>query len=365
MELQRERLTKVQIAKERLRKEIKIGNFARGASLPSERDLAEQFGVSYMTMRKAVGGLVSDGILERSRGSGTYVCEDIAETKLQKLLGLVMPAWAAPENLDFIMHISEACAKANWLVKIIYVRSWEERSILDLWQNCDALACTSLTDLHTLSEPLIKRIRSRLKPMVFCGLDASAFNADSVYYLPDSRLEEAAEQLYQMGHRRILRVEQKANPGDRFHTGIDGFREYFHDEHPDVEFDETTFLLEIPRFELAHYTIRRELAAHRDLLRQYTTILCSLSFFWGVMAGIHQAGLRVPEDISVLTVGDRQEAEFYQPRPATLSIRLRDQAFKTLELVRWREQNPDAPARSARIKTEWIPGETLATVPHH
>ena len=82
MELQRERLTKVQIAKERLRKEIKIGNFARGASLPSERDLAEQFGVSYMTMRKAVGGLVSDGILERSRGSGTYVCEDIAETKL-------------------------------------------------------------------------------------------------------------------------------------------------------------------------------------------------------------------------------------------------------------------------------------------
>ena len=82
------------------------------------------------------------------------------------------------------------------------------------------------------------------------------------------------------------------------------------------------------------------------------------------MAGIHQAGLRVPEDISVLTVGDWQEAEFYQPRPATLSIRLRDQAFKTLELVRWREQNPDAPARSARIKTEWIPGETLATVPH-
>lgn len=200
--------------------------------------------------------------------------------------------------------------------------------------------------------------------MVFCGLDASAFNADSVYYLPDSRLEEAAEQLYQMGHRRILRVDQKAGPGDRLHVGIEGFREYFHDAHPDVEFDETTFLLEIPRFKLAHYTIRRELAAHRDLLRQYTTIICSLSFFWGVMAGIHQAGLRVPEDISVLTVGDRQEAEFYQPRPATLLIRLRDQAFKTLELVRWREQNPDAPARSARIKTEWIPGETLATVPH-
>ena len=179
MELQRERLTKVQIAKERLRKEIKIGNFARGASLPSERDLAEQFGVSYMTMRKAVGGLVSDGILERSRGSGTYVCEDIAETKLQKLLGLVMPAWAAPENLDFIMHISEACAKANWLVKIIYVRSWEERSILDLWQNCDALACTAPTDPHTLSEPLIKRIRSRLKPMVFCGLDARTAHLDA------------------------------------------------------------------------------------------------------------------------------------------------------------------------------------------
>ena len=358
--MQRERVTKVQLAGERLRKEIGIGNFARGTALPPERELAVQFGVSYMTLRKAVGELVDEGLLERNHGSGTYVCSNISEAKVQKQLGVVIPAWSAPENLDFIMHISEACAGANWLMKTIYARSWEERTILDLWQNSDALVCTSVQDIRTLPDSLIERIRSRVKPIVFCEADAAVYGADSVFYLPDARLEDAARQLYRLGHRRILRVEQKTAMDGARHPGMNGFGEFFRDGYPDVVFDEESFMLEIPRFELAHHTIRRELCARRGLLKEYTAVVCPLSFYWGVVSGVYDAGLRIPEEISVLTFGDRQEAEFYHPRPATLSVRLRDQAFKALELVRWREQNPGAAARTVRIRTEWIEGETLA-----
>ncbi|MCO6672098.1 GntR family transcriptional regulator [Cutibacterium avidum] len=44
-----------------------------GDVVPSERELAERFGVSRMTVRQAVDSLVSSGRLERRRGSGTYV----------------------------------------------------------------------------------------------------------------------------------------------------------------------------------------------------------------------------------------------------------------------------------------------------
>ena len=42
-------------------------------ALPAERDLAERFGVSRITVRKAIDGLVGEGLLVRQHGSGTFV----------------------------------------------------------------------------------------------------------------------------------------------------------------------------------------------------------------------------------------------------------------------------------------------------
>ena len=44
-----------------------------GQKIPNEFELAKQFGVGRSTIREAVKGLVSRGILEVRRGSGTYV----------------------------------------------------------------------------------------------------------------------------------------------------------------------------------------------------------------------------------------------------------------------------------------------------
>ena len=42
-------------------------------ALPAERDLAADFAVSRITVRKAIEGLVSEGLLVRQHGSGTFV----------------------------------------------------------------------------------------------------------------------------------------------------------------------------------------------------------------------------------------------------------------------------------------------------
>ena len=44
-----------------------------GEKIPNEFELAEKFGVGRSTIREAVKGLVSRGMLEVRRGSGTYV----------------------------------------------------------------------------------------------------------------------------------------------------------------------------------------------------------------------------------------------------------------------------------------------------
>ena len=57
-------------------------------ALPPERDLAGDFHVSRITVRKAIDGLVSDGLLVRRQGSGTFVCARMSSEKdvsLEKL----------------------------------------------------------------------------------------------------------------------------------------------------------------------------------------------------------------------------------------------------------------------------------------
>ena len=44
-----------------------------GAPAPSERELVQRFGVARMTVRQAMDALVSEGILERMPGRGTFV----------------------------------------------------------------------------------------------------------------------------------------------------------------------------------------------------------------------------------------------------------------------------------------------------
>ena len=56
-----------------LRQAIETRVLGPDDALPPERDLATDFNVSRITVRKAIDGLVSEGLLVRRQGSGTFV----------------------------------------------------------------------------------------------------------------------------------------------------------------------------------------------------------------------------------------------------------------------------------------------------
>ncbi|MCP4167920.1 MAG: GntR family transcriptional regulator [Chloroflexi bacterium] len=71
--------------KQNLRELIENEVLPAGQLLPSERDLGEYYGVNRLTVRQAVTELVSEGILRRQRGVGTFV----ATPKLTQIMGRV------------------------------------------------------------------------------------------------------------------------------------------------------------------------------------------------------------------------------------------------------------------------------------
>lgn len=56
---------------------------APGSPIPSERDLAEQHGLSRMTVRQAINALVADGRLERRLGRGTFVAQPKMDVQIR------------------------------------------------------------------------------------------------------------------------------------------------------------------------------------------------------------------------------------------------------------------------------------------
>ena len=63
-----------------LRDAITENRLAADEALPPERDLAEEFGVSRITVRKALDALVSEGLLTRRQGAGTFVAARVEKS---------------------------------------------------------------------------------------------------------------------------------------------------------------------------------------------------------------------------------------------------------------------------------------------
>ncbi|HVB22568.1 MAG TPA: GntR family transcriptional regulator [Ktedonobacteraceae bacterium] len=73
-----------QIMRQLLEK-IQGGEFAVDSTLPPERELAETYKVSRMTVRQAIIELVNEGILVRRKGIGTFVAPPKLEQALSRL----------------------------------------------------------------------------------------------------------------------------------------------------------------------------------------------------------------------------------------------------------------------------------------
>lgn len=75
-------------------------------ALPAERDLATEFAVSRITVRKAIDGLVSEGLLTRRQGAGTFVA------------GRVEKQFAKLTSFSEDMTARGRTAHSQWLLKV-------------------------------------------------------------------------------------------------------------------------------------------------------------------------------------------------------------------------------------------------------
>ena len=148
MDIQKVKGNAVQQITDAFTEELLEGNLRPGDQIPTEVELAEQFGVARNTVREAIKILVAMGVLEIRRPVGTFVCEGFSEPMISPLLyGVIL---GRGDSYDELMDLREVM-EAGAMLTVIRNASDEEIGSL-------AGPLSALKDACLRAKPQIKTV---------------------------------------------------------------------------------------------------------------------------------------------------------------------------------------------------------------
>lgn len=100
-----------------LQKKIRTGELKPGSVIKTELELCKEFGISRHPVRKAMDELVSEGYLERTRGKGTFVKDQLPDRRntAPKILGLILNSLTVGFNAQILTGFEKQARKRGYL----------------------------------------------------------------------------------------------------------------------------------------------------------------------------------------------------------------------------------------------------------
>ncbi|MGP1272455.1 MAG: GntR family transcriptional regulator [Phycisphaerales bacterium] len=187
-------------AKDIIRQRVLSGEFLDGR-VPGERSLAEETGVSYMTVRKAVRELVEDRVLTRRPGGSLQVHPDFLSSQAEAHLVLLAPSYPSPHLAVCRSAIVEAAHRRRIAVRTFEYRSWYDSVVHDASTAADGLIVVPSTE--PLPDHLVERFRSEDRRVLFFDADLSHAGLLSVSLFPEDHIKAVLDHLWDLGHREI------------------------------------------------------------------------------------------------------------------------------------------------------------------
>lgn len=107
-----------------LKSKIDEGTYTEGTKLPSDDELKNKFGVSIITVKKALSMLKDEGLLQRIPGVGSFIkgrnpCEEEDDNKsnpVNKKIGLVLEHVSSSFGLDLLYRIDRKAEENGYKV---------------------------------------------------------------------------------------------------------------------------------------------------------------------------------------------------------------------------------------------------------
>ncbi|MEO8128157.1 MAG: GntR family transcriptional regulator [Bryobacteraceae bacterium] len=295
--------------KELLLQEIRNGRFQPGCRIPSEREIAESYGISRASVRESISELLNLGMLFRTVGRGTFVSADPFSTSPENGVA------TTPANIAFIISesifhfvqtgynkilagVQEVAAARGWRLLFHPIGDDANNPMLQSLRNAPNRSLDGCIIVGGVRRHVLDLLDEETIPTILVDLLISEENTASVIidYATGARL--AMRHLYELGHRQIGYVG---------FSGSEKYRGYWQClEELGLQYDPrcVEFLHELdlqPGILAGFQSVQRMIAA-RSLP---SALLVTNDFVaMGVMEGLAIAGLRTPDQISVVGFDD-------------------------------------------------------------
>jgi LacI family transcriptional regulator len=343
----------------RLRQAIAEGRFADGR-LPGERTLTAEFGVSRGTVRSALAALERDGLIVPVHGHGTLLREGAKlPAAATGRIGVISrwfnelkpggPATAGGYYGELLRGLTAAAAAAGQDL-LVYGPGGADRLGEIAKSGVSGLLLVAVTE----PEVLRRAVRTGL-PAVLVDYATDAVEIDSVDIDSVEGAAAAVRHLHGLGHRDIAYIDwgQRRLSKHRF----DGYRRGL---------ESAGLRYRAGRVAAGTSTEDGGAEAMRSLLRlrpRPTAVFAfSDTMARGAVRAALAAGVRIPEDLSVVGFGDLPSATSEAPHLTTMRVDCAAMGSAAVRRLTERIRRPGAKPESALMPVALVERQTCRAV---
>lgn len=316
-----ERIPLYQMVQEYIRGLIMSQVLKVGDRIPTEKELMEHFGVSKITVVNALSGLVNERIITRVPGKGTFVSDpeyEIPTTSPKsavkhtnktsgemrtRLIGLIMPSIYDYFTIRLIQGIQQALNENDYRF-VIYLSEGNLDKEKEAIQTCSKIGVEGLLIFPVDEELFNEEILSmKFAGFPFVLIDRYLPGVETHFIASDGRLgvNMAVNYLWGLGHREIAICSDSPIQTVTVQERIDGYMNAFKEKGSLINPAHIVTGFEIGSLEQAEIHPLYRYIQNR-MATAYITLNGSLGVKIYQMA--RQAGLKVPEDISIISFDD-------------------------------------------------------------
>ena len=313
---------------------IRSGEYSPGQKLPGERTLAIQYGISYMTARRAVGELVDRGLLDRRPWEGLFVTEAAASRRNVEVpshhgkniatttLNIITVGHEPPHVNTLKRLASKYAEERGWLARYVRIDHPGDNHAIGCILG-GGLSLLVIPDDATMRGPVGEAVQQVNGRAVLIGNRMDNLGVPSVLADDTSAIGLAVEHLRAHGHRRIGMLCDYINHPVTS-VQVAKWRSCFAAECQPRELDQRLIVVDTPRFDCPTQNAYRRV---REYLEKdsggITALVCTGDeSAVAAMSACRDMGRPVPEAMSIVVSGDSSLAAHCNPALTCIDVNL-------------------------------------------
>jgi len=312
--------------------DVRRGALKPGDRVSSEHELAERFSVSRITSRRALELLSQHRVVERTRGRGTFVCEQLPNLEGVSLalglsvsddavggkarsFGLIIPDFSEVYGLELVYAIEEACSHRGHHLVLKRSQGEREREEAQLTalraHGVDGLIVFPVHGEHY--NPVLLRAVLEGFPVVLVDRILRGIPVPGVATDNRGAALELANHLLALGHREIAFLSPPVEHTSSIEDRLEGLREALRQRGLNLSPDRilSSFRSTLPkRFsEVNIQSDQLELAHFLDAHVQVTGFFVSeYNLALELRRLLETRGQRIPQDASIVCFDSPRDA---------------------------------------------------------